>query len=139
MISFAIKTLTFFLYSCSRTEIMSFLVFLFSGNSTQQRQEAQTPSPATTQTYRESYNYVQSTPTATSYEKQSYYQQTQAQHTATESYYQQANKYGKTGNNTAQSSTEMFRWRGFACSRCQVWCPVLCPPSLPTTPCTSFT
>ena len=66
-------------------------------NSTQQRQDVQAPSPAPTQTYRESYNYVQSTPVATSYEKQSYYQQPQAQHNTTDSYYQQTNKYGKTG------------------------------------------
>ncbi|XP_022105788.1 zinc finger RNA-binding protein-like isoform X2 [Acanthaster planci] len=77
------------------------------GYGTQQRQDAQTPSPATSQTYRESYNYVQTTPAATSYEKQSYYQQPQAQQTATDSYYQQANKYGKTAatKQTAYSNT----------------------------------
>ncbi|XP_033633879.1 zinc finger RNA-binding protein-like isoform X2 [Asterias rubens] len=74
------------------------------GYSTQQRQDTQAPTPAPAQTYRESYNYVQSTPVATSYEKQSYYQQPQAQHNTTDTYYQQTNKYA-AAKQTAYSNT----------------------------------
>ncbi|XP_070543118.1 zinc finger RNA-binding protein-like isoform X2 [Ptychodera flava] len=71
------------------------------GYSIHRTQEAPPPPPpaSTAQTYRDTYNYAQST-TPSTYEKSTYYQPPQTQHTTTsDAYYQQPT--GKTGYTTA--------------------------------------